>query len=212
LQALTYVAHGVYPFLNADALKRGADQEVSILRRLAPQAAVLGVTIAMENGDTPLWKKNLLRDNGVPLELLGRYHARLRIGPIVEQIEAVGHPNVGMTLDLAHQHIAATALGFNYLDAVAEAAPYVSHLHLNDNFGKLDMGFHDEADQAPYGEADLHLPPGWGSIPFAEAFRRLANYDGYIIVELKERYREYLVEARQTIVNLVATVAHDSRL
>jgi sugar phosphate isomerase/epimerase len=123
----------------------------------------------------------------------------LKVGPIIAQIQAVDHPAVRMTLDLAHLHIAAHAVGFDYLDAVAEAAPYVAHLHLNDNFGKLDAGFDDEGDQAPYGEADLHLPPGWGSIPFAEAFARLDSFSGDIIIELKHRYRAHIAEARQTI-------------
>jgi len=68
-----------------------------------------------------------------------------------------------------------------------------------------NRGFEDEGDQAPYGEADLHLPPGWGSIPFVEAFERLKNYDGFIIIELKERYTEFLAEVRQTIVQLIDT-------
>ncbi|MEZ4640629.1 MAG: hypothetical protein R2856_37680 [Caldilineaceae bacterium] len=41
--------------------------------------------------------------------------------------------SVGMTLDIAHLHIAAHDMGFDYLDAVAEAAPWVVHLHANDS-------------------------------------------------------------------------------
>ena len=72
-----------------------------------------------------------------------------------------------MTLDIAHLHIAAHDLGFDYLAAVAAAAPWVKHLHANDNFGRLDQGFDNEVDRWAYGEADIHLPPGWGSIPRA---------------------------------------------
>jgi ABC-type glycerol-3-phosphate transport system substrate-binding protein len=52
-----------------------------------------------------------------------------------------------MTLDIAHLHIAAHDMGFDYLDAVAEAAPWVRHLHANDNFGKLDTGFDNEYER-----------------------------------------------------------------
>ncbi len=47
---------------------------------------------------------------------------------LVQQIEAVDHPNLGLTLDFAHLYVAANACGFDYLDAVRQAAPYVRHL------------------------------------------------------------------------------------
>ena len=71
----------------------------------------------------------------------------------------------------------------------------VRHLHINDNFGKLDVGFDNEKDRLPYGEADLHLPPGWGAIPFAEAFAKLENYKGEIILEIKDRYWDHFGDA-----------------
>ncbi|MEZ4836432.1 MAG: TIM barrel protein [Caldilineaceae bacterium] len=95
---------------------------------------------------------------GLPREALLKHHARLQITPIVRQLEAIDHPSVGMTLDIAHLHIAAHDMGFDYLDAVAEAAPWVVHLHANDNYGRLDTGFDSEPERWPYGEADIHLP------------------------------------------------------
>ena len=100
-----------------------------------------------------------------------------------------------MTLDLAHLHLATHAVGDNYLSAVEQASPWVRHLHINDNFGKLDVGFDNEKDRLPYGEADLHLPPGWGAIPFAEAFAKLENYKGEIILEIKDRYWDHFGDA-----------------
>ena len=125
------------------------------------------------------------------------------IRPIVRQLEAIDDPAVGMTLDIAHLHIAAYDIGFDYLDAIEEAAPWVSHLHANDNFGRLDRGFDSEADRWPYGEADVHLPPGWGSIPYAEAFARLSAYSGDLILEIKSGFADYLGESLATMAGIV---------
>ncbi|HLV36070.1 MAG TPA: sugar phosphate isomerase/epimerase [Spirillospora sp.] len=203
LQAIEYVRTGVYPLPSLDEMKRGAEREVESLRRIAPFAADHGVTICMENGDPHLWEYEIMRANGKPDSDLPLYHPRLRIPPIVDQVRAVNHPNVAMTLDLAHLFLAAHAVPFDYLEAVSQAAPVTRHIHLNDNFGKLDTGFDDGGVRAPYGEADLHLPPGWGTIPLAEAFSRLDNYEGYIILELKERYAEFFASARETIVKML---------
>jgi sugar phosphate isomerase/epimerase len=186
-------------------MKRGAEREVETLRKIAPIAAGQGVTICMENGDPHLWEYQLMKANGLPGTDLPIYHPRLRVPPIVDQVRAVNHPNVAMTLDMAHLHIAAHSVGFDYLEAVEQAASVTRHLHLNDNFGKLDSGFDDGGERAPYGEADLHLPPGWGCIPYAEAFERLANYNGHLILEIKARYAEYFAAARETMERMLAT-------
>lgn len=199
LQALEYPRTGFYPLPDADEMQRGAEREVAALTRLAPYAADHGVTICMENGDPHHWEFEVIRRYGRSDSDLVTYHPRLTIPPIVEQVKAVNHPGVGMTLDLAHLHIAAHTLGFDYLEAIKQAAPYTTHLHLNDNFGKLDSGFDAGGPRAPYGEADLHLPPGWGTIPYQEAFARLPDFNGYIIIEIKYRYAEYFAEARETI-------------
>ena len=198
LQALDAARTGTVSLPDDDALVRGAEREVAALREIGPLAADLGVTIGMENGDPHLWEYATLKANNKPSEELPRYHARLRIGPIVDQLTAVDHPGVGMTLDLGHLYLASRALGVNFLDEVARAAPWVRHLHVNDNFGRLDVGFDDEADRLPYGEADLHLPPGLADIPYAEAFRLLEGYEGRLILEIKERYWDNFGEALKT--------------
>ena len=168
---------------------------MAALQKLARIAGELGVVIGVENGDPHLWEYAVLQRAGVAPDALAQYHARLRTEAIVTQIEAVGHPNVGITLDLGHLHLAIRALGEDYLEAVSTAAPHVCHLHINDNFGKLDVGQDSEGYRLTYGEADLHLPPGWGAIPFAEALHRLADYEGDIVLEIKARYRDHLGEA-----------------
>ena len=200
LQALDQVRYGVRrTLLSDDALHEGSRQEVAAFKVLAPLAADAGVTIGMENGDPHQWEHNLIAQFGLPRQALAQHHARLYIEPIVRQLEAIDHANVALTLDVAHLHIAAHDMGFDYLEAVSQAAPWVKHLHLNDNFGRVDWGFDHEEDRWAYGEADIHLPPGWGSIPYAEVFTRLVGYEGDLILEIKPGFQDYLGEALQTI-------------
>ncbi|MEZ4620286.1 MAG: sugar phosphate isomerase/epimerase [Caldilineaceae bacterium] len=205
LQALDLVRHGVCrTLLSDDELLIGAEQEVQALRELGPVAADAGVLIGMENGDSHQWEHNVLAQFGRPRADLAKHHARLYIPPIVRQLEAIDHPNIGMTLDIAHLHIAAHDMGFDYLEAVNQAAPWVRHLHANDNFGRLDQGFDNEVDRWAYGEADVHLPPGWGAIPYKEVFARLPNYEGKLILEIKTGFADYFRESLQTMSTLVA--------
>ena len=85
------------------------------------------------------------------------------------------------------------------------------HLHANDNFGKLDSGFSGEGDRLPFGEGDLHLPPGWGAIPYKEVFARLSGYTGTVVLEIKMRYMEHLSEVLASTRALVAESLHEAR-
>ncbi|MCD6289906.1 MAG: sugar phosphate isomerase/epimerase [Anaerolineae bacterium] len=211
LQALDATRAGLRKLPTEAELAAGREREVEALRTLAPIAADYGITIAMENGDPHLWEFDLLQTHGHPAEDIARYHARLRIPPIIAQIEAIDHPAVGLCLDVGHLYIAAHALGFDYLEAVEQAAPWVRHLHANDNFGKLDSGFSGEGDRLPFGEGDLHLPPGWGAIPYKEVFARLSGYTGTVVLEIKMRYMEHLSEVLASTRALVAESLHEAR-
>ncbi len=207
LQALDDVARGVRRGLLTDAeLRAGAQREVEALKELGRCAADAGVVICLENGDPHLWEHNVLARFELPPSELLKYHARLHPQNIVRQLEAIDHPNVAMTLDVAHLYLAANDLGFDYLNAVAVAAPWVKHLHVNDNFGRLDQGYDVEYDRWAYGEADIHLPPGWGTIPFAEVLSRLPAYEGDLVLEIKPGFQDYLGESLATMRRIVGEV------
>jgi sugar phosphate isomerase/epimerase len=153
----------------------------------------------MENGDPHQWEYNLIARFGRPHSELVKHHPRLQISPIVRQLEAIDHPNVALTLDIAHLHIAAHALEFGYLDAVSEAAFWVKHLHVNDNLGRLDTGFESLGDRLAFGEADIHLPPCWGTIPYQQVFARLPDYEGDLILEIRPGFRDYFAEGLENM-------------
>ena len=197
LQALDEVKSGFRAtLLTPQELEEGARREVTAFKELAPVAADSGVIICMENLDPHLWEHNLIRSFGLPRAEIDRHLARLRIGPIARQLEAIQHPNVGMTLDVGHLYMASEDRGFAYLDAVSDAAPWVRHLHASDNFGRLDMGFSAERDRWAFGEADMHMPPGWGSIPYREVFARLPDYRDDLILEILIELEDHYAEAR----------------
>ena len=204
LQALEKVKSGVRTtLLTAQELEEGAQREVAALKDLAPIAADAGVVICMENLDPHLWEHNIIRSFGLPCSEIDRHLARLRIGPIVRQLEAINHPSVRMTLDVAHLYLASQDRGFSYLDAVSEAAPWVRHLHVTDNFGRLDAGYSVERDRWAFGEADMHMPPGWGSIPYPEVFARLPDYRDDLILEILTEFDDHLAEARANMQSIL---------
>lgn len=205
LQALDDVARGVRrQLLTDEELRAGAHREVDALKALAPVAADAGVVICMENGDPHQWEHSVLAQFNVARKELLTYHPRLHPRNIIRQLEAIDHSNVAMTLDVAHLYIAANDMEFDYLEAIEDAAPWVKHLHVNDNFGRLDHGFDKEADRWAYGEADIHLPPGWGSIPYDQVLPRLRAYEGALILEIKSGFEAHLSECLSTMQRMVA--------
>jgi sugar phosphate isomerase/epimerase len=97
--------------------------------------------------------------------------------------------------------------GFRLSGSSRQAAPWVKHLHTNDNVGRLGQGFDAESDRWAYSEADIHLPPGWGSIPYADVFARLPDYRGALILEIKAGFADFLGESLQTMKALVSSAS-----
>ena len=110
---------------------------------------------------------------------------------LVKLLESVGEESVKMCYDFAHSYINSKKLGYDFLRSIQAAKPYIRHAHVNDNFGK---GKPESAppyiEAMPMGIGDLHLPIGWGNIPYEDVFRIMAGYDGIYILELQERFFE----------------------
>lgn len=199
LVALQQAAFGLEALPDDGALEQARQQEVAVLRALMPLSAERGVVVAMENRAPHPWEVAVLASAGLPANQLLKYHAGIAIPSLVRQVEAVNHPNLGLTLDFAHLFLAANHCGFDYLEAIQQAAPYVRHLHGNDNFGRLGGVFDSLIDRVPYGDGDLHLPPAWGTIPHVEALAQLPAYKGLYILELRPRFYGHFPEALGTM-------------
>lgn len=174
------------------------EQETEWLRHYGRRAADLGLALSVENRDPHLWEVSALGMHHRPQWELARYHQGLRLDLLAAQMEAINLPNVGICLDVGHAYLAARYWPEpDYLQGVRACAPWVQHVHFHDNFGRIDDIATSLAERLIFGEADCHLPPGWGDIPLAKVLGILfeANYQGDIVLELRPRYRSSMEEA-----------------
>lgn len=162
----TVVCHAGQRVASRDIRSRLKDQlaaERAALREIGDITGELGVTVAIENyfPDRPILRGEVYDYSVWPSDL-------------AEQVADVDHPAVGICLDVGHAALAASFFGFDYVEECAAAAPLVRHVHLHDNLEKAGASV-DPANYGDpiYGVGDLHLPPGRGSIPLAELFRRV---------------------------------------
>jgi sugar phosphate isomerase/epimerase len=115
-----------------------------------------------------------------------------RVEPCVRFVRQVDRPNFRMNFDTGHAFLAARYFHYDFLEALRMALPQLGHVHLNDNTGvfeelritdrprydHLSMGY-----RRTFGRGDIHIPPFWGAIPFAEVFGLLKDYRGLFVCE-----------------------------
>lgn len=169
-------------------------RERDALQELGKLAGRLGVAIGLENARPYL--------DGSP------YCYAEQLSLLVAQVQAINHPQVGITLDIGHAYLAAGYYGFDFLEAIALAAPYVRHVHLHDNFGRVCGSLEKkQGELLATGRGDLHLPIGWGEIPAAEVLAILQErgYTGVVIHEIRPRYQGYAGQALERGRALVET-------
>ena len=109
---------------------------------------------------------------------------------LATQVETINHPAVGLCLDFGHLYIAARWYGFDFVQGVARLAPLTTHFHVADTMGIKDYDNHQDP---ALGRGDLHLPLGWGVIPFEEVFSQI-DFPKHPVfnVELRERFFPYI--------------------
>jgi len=157
--------------LHYELASRDAQVELRFLeahREAADLAARLGLELRIEN---------------IEVEL---------VEPVVRFVREVDRPNVRMNFDTGHAFLAARYFHFDFLESLRMALPVLGHVHLNDNTGvfeelritdrprydHLSMGY-----RRTFGRGDIHIPPFWGAIPFAEVFALLKDYRGPFVCE-----------------------------
>jgi sugar phosphate isomerase/epimerase len=165
---------GKVPAAPAAHLERLHRIERDALREMGDIAARYGVRIAVEN----LFVEDARTYTPDPVRL-------------ASEIAAIDHPNVCGLLDFSHAYIMAQFRGLDYLASLEAFAPAVNHLHVHDSLGRPRSigGFYRFAEQIAFGMGDLHLPMGWGDIPWDAILPRLRFRAGTVmIVELLPRY------------------------
>lgn len=111
---------------------------------------------------------------------------------LAAELRTIGHPNVMATLDFSHAYLKLDFDGrrADFVDEVKELAPLARHLHVHDSFGRQDdIWMFTDGERLAYGHGDLHLPVGWGDIPWERLMDECTFPEGVLFnIELKERY------------------------
>jgi len=158
-------------------------QEREYLYSLADFARENGVKIAVEN----------LNPERAFIE--GRlFSYGLNPFALARQIAMIDHPFVGATLDFGHAICSCNWLDLEFEDAVRALAPYVTHFHITDAFGRPPtMAGLSWEYQAMYGMNDVDIPLGEGEVPFTRffyeiEFERFFRENGVMVIETKPRF------------------------
>ena len=124
---------------------------------------------------------------------------------IAKQLNDINHSNVKCCLDISHGYINCTFRNAHFIDEIKKMAPLSEHIHMHDSFGIIErIWTYNSAEDTSYGQGDLHLPLGWGDIPFEKIFTEIQFPENLNLnFELPKRYLKYfnenIKEARRLI-------------
>jgi len=124
---------------------------------------------------------------------------------LAQEIEAIGHPNVRACVDFSHAAILCKAHGADFIQEIKALGRVAKHLHIHDSFGDpAQLRTYTRSERVAYGLGDLHLPLGWGTIPWREMMAALAFEPNVIFnLELPVPYWFALKESVHTMQELV---------
>ncbi len=164
LGARNMVLHCGLSAENGEAMEAAYGRQRAALARLGEVAARHDVVICVET----IWNFDG-RETALPSRL-------------AEEIRAVDHDSVKATLDYAHAALQCAVKRADLMTEAAALAPLAAHIHVNDCFGAV----HESAvplagESLAYGSGDLHLPLGWGDLPFEELMTGPAYPDEVIV-------------------------------
>ena len=174
LGAVHYVMHtGTVGDMQAAALDAGYTQQREALHEAGEFAAGHNVIVTVENAFT----YNRDRTTALPSRL-------------AQEIAAVDHPNIKACFDFSHGYINCGLWGAEFLDEAEALAPVAKHLHVHDSFGRPhDIKTYSKSERLAFGQGDIHLPVGWGSIPWGQLIERIRFHPGVIFnIELEGAY------------------------
>jgi sugar phosphate isomerase/epimerase len=177
LGAVNYVIHSGLTFAQqASGIEAALERQRQWLSRAGDVARDLGLVLCVET---------LFADFD------GGQHATAP-SRLAAELDAIGHPNVMATLDFSHAYLKLDHDGrrADFIDEVAALAPFARHLHVHDSFGRQDdIWMYTEGERLAYGHGDLHLPVGWGDIPWDALMDACRFPEGVLFnIELKDRY------------------------
>ncbi|MFB6214785.1 MAG: sugar phosphate isomerase/epimerase family protein [Candidatus Bipolaricaulia bacterium] len=124
---------------------------------------------------------------------------------LAQFLNQIDHERIRMCYDLGHAYIFSKVFKADFFRCLKEVKSSIAHIHLHDNFGKGLEAFEEELSTAPFihkypfGIGDLHLPPGWGKIPFTNIFDVLDDYQDIWLMEIDPRFSKHYRSALKFI-------------
>jgi sugar phosphate isomerase/epimerase len=120
---------------------------------------------------------------------------------LAREIEAINHPNVRGCLDFSHAALLCKAEGADFFSEAKALARVSSHLHIHDSFGDpAHFWTFSRSERLAYGLGDLHLPIGWGSIPWTSIMQDFTfQPDAIFNLELPVQYWFALEESVRAV-------------
>jgi sugar phosphate isomerase/epimerase len=162
----------VYHALDFDRRGAASGAEEAALRRLSHTAEALRVRVCLENL-CPVYP--------------GRSsvcHDPLSVRDLVKRLDS---PAYGMLLDVGHAHVVAGFMGVETLTLVEPVLDVVRLFHVHDNLGARLAG--EGGPSVDPLQLDLHLPPGSGTIPWAQISPALLGHDAPLMMEVHPAHR-----------------------
>tara|TARA_B100000686_G_scaffold346462_3_gene433204 strand:+ start:109 stop:1005 length:897 start_codon:yes stop_codon:yes gene_type:complete len=131
---------------------------------------------------------------------------------IAYQLNSINHPNIKCCLDISHGYINCTFRNANFLEQINLLAPLSEHIHMHDSFGLIEsIWAYLPSEFTSYGQGDLHLPLGWGDIPFDKIFKENKFPDNFNLnFELPERYIKYFLDNIKKAKELIKLQTHQN--
>jgi sugar phosphate isomerase/epimerase len=173
--AIHYVVHsGIMPVQPVEIREGAYARQREWLARAGDVARDLGLLVCVET-------------------MFGGHEGRMHASTpsrLAAEIASIRHPNVWATLDFSHSYLRLGYFGGEYVREIAALAPYAKHLHMHDSFGRADdIWTYSQGEKLAFGHGDLHLPVGWGNIPWNELMAECTFPEGTVFnIELQKRY------------------------
>lgn len=126
---------------------------------------------------------------------------------LASEIVAINHPNIRACVDFSHGAITSTAQEADFLKEVRALAPLARHLHIHDSFGDpAHLRTYSRSERVAYGLSDLHLPIGWGNIPWPKIMSEVAfEADTIFNIELPGHFAYALPDCVASVREMIRT-------
>ncbi|MCX7380690.1 MAG: sugar phosphate isomerase/epimerase [Alphaproteobacteria bacterium] len=161
------------------ALERAYERQREALAAIAPMAEAAGVVVCVEN----IFTYDHSRHTALPARLAA-------------ELALIDQPAIRATFDFSHGYINCGLHGVDFVEQAKALAPFSKHLHVHDSFGRpKDFWTYSLTEDLAFGAGDLHLPLGWGDLPFARIAAEACFPAGLVAdIELQARFWSELPE------------------